>query len=89
MVRLFIRHSVEEFTVWKHVYDEFDDLRREHGVMDEAVFRGVEDADDVTVQHDFESVEAARSFLEIPLLANVMSTAGVEGTPEIWLTTSD
>ena len=56
--------------------------------MGEAIYRGVEDPNDLTIEHDFDSADDARSFLETPRLAEIMSAAGVRGEPEIWITRS-
>ena len=38
MVRLFIRHNVEDYQAWRNAYDEFDEQRRAMGVSGDAVF---------------------------------------------------
>ncbi len=87
MVRMFVRHPVNDFTSWKQAYDAFDQERKGMGVEGHAVFQSTEDPNDVTVWHDFETLEAARSFTESERLREVMSDAGVAGEPEIWYTT--
>ena len=62
MVRSFIRHHVSDYAAWREVYDSFGDAQREHGVRAEAVYRGVDDPNDVTVTHDFDDAEAAKAF---------------------------
>ncbi|MDX1662078.1 MAG: antibiotic biosynthesis monooxygenase [Gemmatimonadota bacterium] len=84
---MFIRHQVDDFDAWKDAYDEFDEERSEMGVKDDAVFQAVNDPEDVTVWHDFESQDAARSFLDSPRLREVMTSAGVVGEPDIWFAT--
>jgi hypothetical protein len=87
MIRLFIRHPVEDFATWKGVYDGFDEERREMGVQGHGVFQVVDDPDDVTVWHDFESLSVARDFTGSARLREVMSEAGVAGEPTVWFTT--
>ena len=86
MIRMFVRHPVEDFATWKSAYDDFDDERRGMGVIDHAVFKSTEDPNDVTVTHDFETLEAARNFVESDRLREVMSQAGVAGEPTVWFT---
>jgi hypothetical protein len=86
MVRMFVRHPVADFTMWKQAYDDFDAERRGMGVTADAVFQSVDNTNDVTVWHDFESVDAARAFVESPRLAEVMEEARVLGEPDIWFT---
>ena len=87
MIRLFVRHPVTDFTTWKQAYDDFDDERRGMAVAGHAVFQSASDPNDVTVWHDFATLDAARSFVESDRLREVMASAGVIGEPQIWLTT--
>ncbi len=84
MVRVYIRHSVSDYDTWRAAYDDFDEERSGMGVRDHAVYRGVDDGNEVTVWHDFDSREAAESFTGADRLREVMQTAGVIGAPTIW-----
>ncbi len=86
MIRMFFRHPVTDFAVWKKVYDAFDKARRAMGVSGHAVFQAAGDPNDVTVWHDFETLDAAQGFAKSQTLASVMKDAGVIGKPTIWLT---
>ncbi len=89
MIRMFVRHSVADFATWKSHYDEFDAARQGLGVRAAAFFRGATDASEVTVWHDFDTLEAAQAFVDAPQLAAVMQAAGVSGEPQIWFTERD
>jgi hypothetical protein len=54
------------------------------GVTEDAVFRSVDDPNDVTVWHDFAGTDEARAFVSSEALRNAMQRAGVQGEPEIW-----
>jgi heme-degrading monooxygenase HmoA len=84
MVRIFVRHSVEDYQAWRKAYDEFDEQRRAMGVSGDAVFQSIEDPDDVTVWHDFDTAEAARAFATSNELRNAMQDGGVQGQPQVW-----
>jgi len=88
MIRMFVRHPVAEFTHWKSAYDEFDNERAGMGVREHGVFQAVDDPNDVTVFHDFDSLQAARDFMESARLKEVMEGAGVAGEPTVWFTRS-
>ena len=88
MIRLFVRHPVADFAHWKNAYDDFDEERSRMGVKAHACYQAVDDAHDVTVWHDFESMEAARAFMESARLREVMEGAGVTGEPTAWFTRS-
>jgi hypothetical protein len=80
MIRMFARHTVSDFDKWKQGYDSFDKQRREMGVVD--------NPNDVTVWHDFDTLESAREFAGSKRLREAMSGGGVVGKPEIWFTTA-
>lgn len=84
MVRMMIRHKVNDYAHWRRGYDGFDEERRGMGVTGDAVFQAVNDPNDVTVWHDFESMEAAQAFAHSPRLREVMAEAGVASAPDIW-----
>jgi hypothetical protein len=85
-VRLFVRHDVTDYTAWRKAYNDFDAKRRKMGVIAQAVYRSIDDANDVTVTHDFTSAEKAKAFASSPDLKTVMEKAGVKGTPQVWFT---
>ncbi len=86
-VRLFVRHDVSDYTTWRKAYDGFDATRRKLGVTAQAVYRSVDNANDITVTHDFRTVEAARAFVASPELKAAMEKSGVTGAPKVWITT--
>jgi hypothetical protein len=86
MVRLFVRHRVADYPVWRSVYDSFESERPGFGVTGHAVFQAVDDPNDVTVWHDFGTAEEAQAFGSSDRLREVMRDAGVQGAPEVWLT---
>ena len=84
MVRMFVRHMVKDYGVWRKAYDDFDGERSGYGVKGDAVFQAVDNPNDVTAWHDFESIEAAQSFAGMDRLKEVMEGAGVSSAPDIW-----
>jgi len=72
-VRLFVRHPVTDYATWRKAYDAFDSERVPMGVIGDAVYRSVDDPNDVTVYHDFATVEKAKAFAASPRLRDVMA----------------
>ena len=87
MVRVFVRHTVADYDRWRQEYDSFGEERRPLGVRGDAAFQSVDDPNDVTVWHDFDSLEQAQAFASSEALLQTMGRAGVEGEPEIWFVT--
>jgi quinol monooxygenase YgiN len=86
VIRLFVRHTVADPSAWRKGYDEFDATRRSMGVTDDAVYQSIDSPNDITVTHDFESDSAAKAFMTSDELKSAMANAGVQGQPEVWIT---
>jgi hypothetical protein len=86
MATMFARHAVKDFAVWKAAYDSFDAERKSMGVTHHGVYQADGKPNDVTVYHQFDTMDAARNFAGSDRLKQVMSEAGVVGTPDVWLT---
>ena len=86
MVRLFVRHKVQDYAAWRKGYDAFEPTRIRLGAQGHAVYREVDDGNDVTVWHDFSDVDAAKAFSGSAELKAAMQGAGVVGPPSVWLT---
>ena len=84
MTTLFVRHEVADYGKWRQVYDAFAPTARALGVQDDAVYQEIGNPNDVTVRHDFASLEAAQAFGASPELRAAMHDAGVAGAPTIW-----
>ena len=84
MATLFVRHNVSDFDSWKRAYDDFDEERRGMGVVADGVYQSDGNPNEVTVYHEFETMDAARAFAGSDRLREVMKSAGVEGQPSIW-----
>lgn len=86
MATLFVRHNVADFGQWKKAYDDFAEERRSMGVTSHGVYQADGSPNDVTVYHEFDSMETAKAFAGSGRLKEVMQSAGVQGTPDIWFT---
>ena len=86
MIRMFVRHDVEDFGAWKHAYDEFDEERNAMGVRGDGVYRSLENPNNVTIRHDFDSEADGQAFVGSDRLKEAMVAAGVRGEPSIWFT---
>lgn len=87
MATLFVRHTVADYAAWRRIFDDFAPTQDALGVTDTAVYRAADNANDITVTHDFATLEAARAFAGSPELKTAMQDAGVTSTPTIWFAT--
>lgn len=84
--RVFVRHAVNDYAAWRPVYDGFGAAHDKKVVLAQAVYRSADDPNDVTVTHDFASLEKAQAFMAAPELKATMEKSGVKGEPSIWIT---
>ena len=86
MIRVFVRHTVEDFARWRQAYDGMEALRQAGGVQAQGVFQALDDPNDVTIWHDFETRDKAEAFITSEALGAALAEAGVTGEPIAWLT---
>ena len=87
MTTLFVRHQVADYAHWRKVYDGLATTQQAMGVQDQAVYQAIDDPNDLTVRHEFATLEAAQAWAGSPELRSAMHDAGVAGAPTVWFTT--
>ena len=87
---IIVQHTVREFDAWKSVFDEHEAVRRQHGATGHELYRGLDDANEVTVVNHFPSRAQAEAFAADPSLKEAMERGGVLTEPRItWAEESD
>lgn len=84
MTTMFVRHSVTDYKAWRKVYDEAASFQKANGVTAQAVYQAADNPNDITVTHEFASIEAAKALVGNEELKKIMQRAGVVGAPTIW-----
>jgi len=84
MVTLFAKHAVNDYSTWKRGYDGLGPTRQAMGVSSASVHRDPNDANMITITHEFKDFNAAVAFANSAELQSAMMNAGVVGRPEIW-----
>ncbi|MGR4842128.1 cyclase [Rhizobium sp. LARHSG275] len=84
MTTLFVRHEVSDYATWRKAYDAFHQVQKANGVTAQAVYRAIDNPNDITVTHEFATFEAAQAFSKLDELKTAMRTAGVLGAPTMW-----
>lgn len=85
MVRVFVRHEVADYAIWRHHYDTFHAERRAMGVIGDNVFRNAEDDHEITVTYDFQTLAEAQQFMSPRHLNEAKSVSGGPAEPSIWI----
>jgi hypothetical protein len=86
MATMFVRHQVADYAAWRRVYDTLGAVQKAGGVTAEAVYQAAGDPNDLTVTHDFATIEAAQAFAGSAELQTAMHDAGVVSAPTVWFT---
>jgi len=86
MATLFVRHHVAAYPAWRETYNAFDPTRKALGVTADAVYQAADDPNEVTVTHDFATLDAAKAFVASSDLHEAMDKSGVVGEPTLWIT---
>ena len=84
MIRMLVRHSVENYSTWRKAYNSFGAERKTMGVVGDDVYQALDDPNDVTVYHDFTTRRQAESSATSQRQKDVMKGAGVKGRLKIW-----
>lgn len=84
MATLFVRHTVSDYAAWRSIFDAFALTQDAMGVTDKAVYQAADDPNDITVTHEFATLEEARAFAGSGELKAAMHDAGVTSAPTIW-----
>lgn len=84
MTRMFVRHEVADYDAWRAAYDSVDETRKKMGCIAQSVYHAPDNPHDITVIHDFLSLDAARAFASSSVLKETMTKAGVIKGSELW-----
>ena len=85
MATTFVRHTVSNYKTWRKVYDDFAPVQKRRALRLKR-YRAVDNPNDITVTHEFSTVEAAQAFVKSEELKQAMQNAAVVGAPTIWFT---
>ena len=84
---LVMQQKVRDYDDWKPVFDAGESVRTKHGCSGHEIYRGDDDANDLTIMLSFPSREAGEAFLADPELRRRMDEAGVTVPPRtMWVT---
>jgi heme-degrading monooxygenase HmoA len=80
---IIVQHTVRDYDAWKVVFDEHQAVRTRHGATGHELYRGSEDANEITIVNHFPSKEQAEAFATDPSLKEAMERGGVTSEPRV------
>ena len=84
MAHLLVIHTVEDFNRWKVAFDAHDSIRRANGGGDYQLLRNANNASEVVILFEWDTVENAQKFASSDNLRETMQNAGVVGRPNLY-----
>ncbi len=83
MTHVMVRHRIEDFSIWKEVFDNFADYRKSSGEKSYQILQHEEDSNNLYLLFEWDGEDRARKFMESSRLKDAMQEAGVSEAPEI------
>lgn len=85
MQYVLIIHEVEDYELWKKVFDDAADIRKEAGERTYQVLKYASNPHKIVHFSSWTSVNAAKQFFESPQLVKIRLDAGVKSPEFIYL----
>lgn len=83
MAHILIKHKVNDYPVWKAVFDNFADFRKSSGELTHQILHTTDNPNDLTLFLKWDSADNAKTFLSSSELKSAMQKAGVAEEPNI------
>ncbi len=84
MPYMFGRVTVEDYETFCDAFEDAKKLRHAAGSTGDTFYQSADDPNDVTVQVEFQTIDAAKAYALSQGLRGAMKRAGVQGSPTIW-----
>lgn len=85
MAKVIVQHQVADYDKWFQVFIEHGDIRRGYGATGHSVTRSAADPNSIVIVNEFATLDGATAFSKDPSLPEVMTRAGVDGPPQVWI----
>jgi heme-degrading monooxygenase HmoA len=83
MAHFFARVSLEDYAKFRETFDSKEDMRKAAGATNSTVYQSVDNPNEVVVQIEFPSADAAKAFSTSEGLRNAVQQAGAKEPPRI------
>jgi len=80
-----IIHEVVDYPVWKQIFDNAADIRKQAGEISYQVLKYENDANKIVHFSAWTSIAAAKRFFESPQLVKIRAEAGVKSPDFVYL----
>ena len=80
---LIISHAIGDYDTWRAAYDDFDDFRKQSGIVGHAVSLELGKPNQVVVYHQANDLGTLHAFFDSTELKEAMQRAGVAGPSDV------
>ena len=77
------RATVENYAAFRKVFNGAEEMRQAAGAVNSTVYQSVDDPNEVIINIEFPTADAAKAFSTSPKLRETMQNAGLKGPPRI------
>ncbi len=77
------RATVEDYAKFREVFDGADEMRKSAGALSSAVYQSVDDPNEVIIEIEFPTVDAAKAFQGSQELRETQQRAGLKEPPRM------
>jgi uncharacterized protein YciI len=86
MIFVFEHATVNDFDQWYKVFVDFGPTLKAKGAVRSTLYRGIDNPNEVTVIHEFETRDAAQALVDSSEIHQARHRANLTTGPDIWLT---
>ena len=83
MAYMFGRITVEDYATFRETFDGKEEIRQAAGAINSTVYQSVDDPNEIIVQVEFPTADAAKAFSTSQGLRDAIQQAGIQGQPRI------
>lgn len=83
MAYLLVRHTADDYSKWRPVFDDHEAMRKAGGSKSARVFRNADNPNEIVLLMEWDEIERAREFGTSEDLRQAMEKAGVVGRPDV------
>ena len=83
MAYFFGRISLEDYAKFREIFDSKEDMRQAAGAKQSTVYQSVDDPNEIVVQIEFPTADAAKAFSTSEGLRNAIQQVGTKEPPRI------
>ena len=83
MPYMMARAMIEDYAKFREVFDGAEEMRKSAGVLSSKVYQSVDDPNEVIIEMEFPTVDAAKAFQGSQELREAQQRAGLKEPPRI------